>query len=133
VRRSTMLQEDNELLTRIGPSTRMGALLRRYWWPIGASNKVSSKPVPTRVLGENLILFRDGNGKVGLVDRVCPHRSASLEFGRVEKDGMESAVSTMAGSSAPMAAASICRPSPRTVRSRNRSRFARIKSRKGQD
>jgi 5,5'-dehydrodivanillate O-demethylase len=83
-----MLKEDNELLTRIGPNARMGQLLRRYWWPVATSDKAGSKPVPTRALGEDLILFRDGTGKVGLVERSCPHRSASLEFGRVEKDGI---------------------------------------------
>lgn len=83
-----MLAEDNELLTRIGPGTQMGAVLRRYWWPVAYSTNVKDKPVPTRVLGEDLILFRDGNGKLGLVDKACPHRSASLEFGRVEKDGI---------------------------------------------
>ncbi len=83
-----MQQEDNELLTRIGPGTRMGNLLRRYWWPVGFSQKLTDKPVPTRILGEDLVMFRDGTGKVGLLDRACPHRSASLENGRVEQNGL---------------------------------------------
>ena len=83
-----MEAKDNELLTRIGRGTRMGELLRRYWWPVGFSQKVDRKPVPVRILGENLVLFRDGSGKVGLVDRACPHRSASLEYGRVEENGI---------------------------------------------
>ena len=83
-----MLHEDNDLLTRIGPDTRMGTLLRRYWWPVGYSQKVGAKPVPVRILGEDLILFRDGKGHVGLLDRACPHRRASLEFGRVEDKGI---------------------------------------------
>jgi 5,5'-dehydrodivanillate O-demethylase oxygenase subunit len=83
-----MQQEDNELLTRIGPGTRMGALLRRYWWPVGFTQKLADKPVPVRILGEDLVMFRDGAGKVGLLDRACPHRSASLENGRVEEKGI---------------------------------------------
>jgi 5,5'-dehydrodivanillate O-demethylase oxygenase subunit len=83
-----MEQQENELLTRIGPGTRMGNLLRRYWWPVGFSQKVTTIPVPTRILGEDLVLFRDGAGKVGLLDRSCPHRSASLENGRVEQNGL---------------------------------------------
>lgn len=83
-----MQHEDNELLTRIGPGTRMGNLLRRYWWPVGFSQKLADKPVPTRVLGEDLVMFRAGTGKIGLLDRACPHRSASLENGRVEEKGI---------------------------------------------
>ncbi|HEY4134539.1 MAG TPA: Rieske 2Fe-2S domain-containing protein [Alphaproteobacteria bacterium] len=83
-----MKQEDNELLTRIGPGTRMGALLRRYWWPVGFTEKLADKPVPVRVLGEDLVMFRDGAGKVGLLERACPHRGTSLEHGRVEDKGL---------------------------------------------
>src|SRR3990167_491621 len=83
-----MQLDDNELLTRIGPNTRMGALLRRYWWPAGFSDRIGNKPMPVRMLGEDLILFRDGAGRVGLLARACPHRRASLEFGRVEDDGI---------------------------------------------
>ena len=66
----------------------MGALLRRYWWPVGFTQKVADKPVATRILGEDLVMFRDGSGQVGLLDRACPHRSASLENGRVEEKGI---------------------------------------------
>jgi 5,5'-dehydrodivanillate O-demethylase len=66
----------------------MGALLRRYWWPVEFSQSITTKPVPVRLLGEDLILFRDGQGKLGLLDRRCPHRGASLELGRVESDGL---------------------------------------------
>jgi 5,5'-dehydrodivanillate O-demethylase oxygenase subunit len=83
-----MQRSENELLTRIGPGTRMGNLMRRYWWPVGFSESVQDEPVPVRILGEDLILFRDGEGKVGLMDRHCAHRRASLELGRVEKNGI---------------------------------------------
>lgn len=83
-----MLAERNELLTRVGPKTRMGALLRRYWWPVGFTQEVQKIPVPVRLLGEDLILFRDGSGKTALLDRACPHRLASLEHGRVEEAGI---------------------------------------------
>ena len=84
-----MTREENEMLTRIGPGTRMGALLRRYWWPVGFSELVGTKePVPVRIMGEDLILFRMPSGKVGLVDRFCAHRLASLEHGRIEEGGI---------------------------------------------
>ncbi len=83
-----MQAERNELLTRVSPKTRMGALLRRYWWPVGFSEKVDKLPVPVRLLGEDLIMFRDGSGKIGLMDRFCAHRLASLEHGRVESNGI---------------------------------------------
>jgi len=82
-----MNREENELLTRIGPGTRMGNLMRRYWWPVGFSQNVDKIPVPVRILGEDLILFRS-NGKVGLVAQACAHRLASLEYGRVEDQGI---------------------------------------------
>ena len=75
-------------MTRVGPGSRMGRLLRQYWWPVEFSQSVTNKPVPVRLLGEDLILFRDGGGHLGLLDRRCPHRGASLELGRVEQDGI---------------------------------------------
>ena len=61
-------REENELLTRVGPGTPAGEMLRRYWWPVGFSENVMAKGSPTRVrlLGEDLVLFRDGDGKLGL-------------------------------------------------------------------
>jgi 5,5'-dehydrodivanillate O-demethylase len=83
-----MDQARNELLTRVGPGTRMGNLLRYYWWPVGFSQSLDKIPQPVRILGEDLILFRNAQGKVGLMDRFCAHRLASLEHGRVENDGI---------------------------------------------
>ena len=84
-----MNRQENEKLTRVGPGTPAGELFRRYWWPVWFSEQVTDKPVPVRLLGEDLILFRTGGaGEVGLLDRRCSHRGASLELGRVEDDGI---------------------------------------------
>ena len=82
-----MRAEENERLTRIGPGTPCGEMLRRYWWPIACAEEVKSSPVPVRLLGEDLVLFRTGDG-YGLLERYCAHRRASLEFGRVEERGI---------------------------------------------
>src|SRR5215831_8480767 len=84
-------QEDNEILTRVGPGTLTGNLLRRYWTPACLSSELpgsDSDPMRVRLLGENLIAFRDTNGKVGLIQNHCPHRGASLFFGRNEEAGL---------------------------------------------
>jgi phenylpropionate dioxygenase-like ring-hydroxylating dioxygenase large terminal subunit len=84
-------REDNEVLTRIGPDTLMGRLLRRYWMPALLSGELpepDSAPVRIRLLGEDLIAFRDSGGSVGLVGAHCPHRGASLFFGRNEESGI---------------------------------------------
>src|SRR5260221_8264000 len=84
-------KELNELLTRVGPGTPMGNLLRRYWMPALLSSEAAnadSDPVRVRLLGEDLIAFRDSNGHVGLLANNCPHRGASLFFGRNEESGL---------------------------------------------
>src|SRR5690348_28603 len=83
-----MTPDENEFLTRVGPGTPAGEMLRRYWWPVGFSQRIASRPVPVRILSEDLVMFRDGEGQVGLLERHCPHRGASLELGRVEADGI---------------------------------------------
>jgi 5,5'-dehydrodivanillate O-demethylase len=83
-----MSREQNERMTRVGAVTPGGEMLRRYWWPIAFTDEIQTKPFRTRLLGEDLVLFRDGSGKVGLVARACPHRGAGLELGRVEEDGI---------------------------------------------
>jgi phthalate 4,5-dioxygenase len=80
-------QEENEILTRVGPGTLMGNLLRRYWTPALLSSEVTEAggaPVKVRLFGEDLVAFRDTEGQVGLVAQNCPHRGASLYFGRNE-------------------------------------------------
>ncbi len=84
-------QQDNDLLTRTGPGTPMGTLLRRYWIPSLFSDALpepDSPPVRVTLLNEKLVAFRDSEGRVGLVDERCPHRNASLFFGRNEESGL---------------------------------------------
>src|SRR5215468_3073138 len=86
-----LAQHENESLTRVGPGTPMGALMRRYWIPASFSQHIprpDCPPVRVRLLGENLVLFRDTHGRVGLLDERCPHRTASLFYGRNEEDGL---------------------------------------------
>src|SRR5438132_10618978 len=83
--------EDNELLTRVGPGMPMGTLMRQYWLPAMLSSELPEpdcRPVRVLLLGENLIAFRDSNGQVGLLGNHCPHRGASLFFGRNEEAGL---------------------------------------------
>src|SRR5262249_41455154 len=84
-------KELNELMTHVGPGTAMGNLLRRYWMPALLSNEVpsaDSDPVRVRLMGEDLVAFRDTQGRVGLIQNNCPHRGASLFFGRNEEAGI---------------------------------------------
>ena len=81
--------EKNRVLTRVGAGTPMGELLRRYWQPIGAVSEFDAEPIkPIRLMGEDLVLYRDLSGTFGLVDRRCRHRSADLAYGYVEKHGL---------------------------------------------
>ena len=82
---------DNEILCRVGPGTAMGNLLRQYWIPALISDELPAPdgpPMRLRLLGENLIAFRATSGKVGIIANSCPHRGASLFFGRNEEDGL---------------------------------------------
>ena len=83
-------REDNELLTQVGPGTPGGELLRRYWMPVStlADFNQGEPKKRVRVLGENLVLFRDASGNIGLIPERCPHRHASLYNGFLEKDGL---------------------------------------------
>src|SRR3569833_1196917 len=84
-------QAENELLTRVGPGTPMGKLLRRFWTPFALSTELpgpDSDPIRVRLMGENLVAYRDTNGTVGLIQENCPHRGASLFFGRNEECGL---------------------------------------------
>jgi nitrite reductase/ring-hydroxylating ferredoxin subunit len=86
--------EENEALTHVGPGTVMGDLLRQYWVPALLSEEVKAPdcpPVRLRLLGENLIGFRVTSGKVALIQDACPHRAASLFFGRNEEEGIRCA------------------------------------------
>ena len=84
-----MSQEQNDLITRIGPKAACGKLMRMYWQPAALVDELQgSRAVrPVKLLGENLVLFRDEQGRVGLIDRHCAHRGADLAFGRLENGG----------------------------------------------
>jgi len=82
---------DNELLVRTGRGTPMGELFRRFWTPVALASEIGppdSPPVEVRVMGEDLVAFRDSNGTIGLLDAYCPHRRASLFWGRNEDCGL---------------------------------------------
>jgi phenylpropionate dioxygenase-like ring-hydroxylating dioxygenase large terminal subunit len=83
-------KEENDLLTQTGRGTAAGELLRRYWQPIALSEELPSGAAPHRVkvLGEDLVLFRDDKGRVGLLGIHCSHRGTDLSYGRVENGGL---------------------------------------------
>ena len=84
-----LTEEQNQLLTRVGPGTPMGSLLRRYWMPIaGVSEFESSHTKAIRLMGEDLVLYKDLSGNFGLIDRHCPHRRADMSFGMAEENGL---------------------------------------------
>jgi 5,5'-dehydrodivanillate O-demethylase len=81
--------EQNELLTRIGPGTPMGNLMRRYWQPVAALAELERRwTKKVRLLGEDLVLFRDRQGRLGLIEEQCPHRRASFLHGIPTRDGI---------------------------------------------
>lgn len=83
--------QDNETLCRVGPGTPMGNLMRQFWMPALIARELpeaDGAPVRLRLLGENLVAFRDTSGRVGVVDALCPHRRAGMFFGRNENHGL---------------------------------------------
>lgn len=86
--------EENEILTRVGPGTPMGELMRRFWVPFLLADELAQPdgpPLRVTLLGEQLIAFRDSKGRLGLLERYCPHRRADLFFGRNEECGLRCA------------------------------------------
>jgi phthalate 4,5-dioxygenase len=85
-----LTKEQNDAITRTGPGTPGGDLLRRYWQPIALSTELpmGGAPVAIDLLGEELVLFRDQEGRVGLLDRHCCHRGTDLSYGRLEDGGL---------------------------------------------
>jgi phenylpropionate dioxygenase-like ring-hydroxylating dioxygenase large terminal subunit len=86
-----LTRQENELLTRIGPGTPMGQVMRRYWIPALLAEQLPAPdcaPVRVRLLGEDLVAFRDSQGRVGLLEEYCAHRRASLFLGRNEENGL---------------------------------------------
>src|ERR1044071_4178408 len=83
-------REDNDILCRVGPGTPMGNVMRRYWLPLMYSWELEAdgEPLRVRLLGEDLIAYRTTSGEVGLMQNACPHRGASMFFGRNEEEGL---------------------------------------------
>jgi phthalate 4,5-dioxygenase oxygenase subunit len=84
-------REENKILTQIGPGTPMGEVMRRYWMPALLSKELPEPdcpPVRVKLLGEDLVAFRDSQGRIGLLEEYCPHRLASLFLGRNEENGL---------------------------------------------
>ena len=88
--RAMLTAEENDLLTRVGPGTPCGELLRRYWQPAALSEElpIGGPPVATRLMGEDLVLFRDDQCQPGLLGIHCAHRGADLSYGRLEDGGL---------------------------------------------
>ena len=83
--------EENDILTQTDAETPMGEYFRRFWQPVALSEELpepDGAPLRVTVMGENLVAFRDTEGRVGLMDRVCPHRGADMFFGRNEECGL---------------------------------------------
>src|SRR5215831_12086841 len=84
-------KHDNELITRVGPGTPMGELMRRYWLPALLSEELPEPdcpPMRLRLLGEDLVAFRTTSGRPAVLDTYCPHRNANLFWGRNEEEGL---------------------------------------------
>ena len=83
--------QSNETITRVGPGTPMGEMMRRYWMPVMPETELDGpdgEPLRFRLLGEDLVFWRDTSGNVGAFKETCPHRGASLFFGRNAEDGL---------------------------------------------
>src|SRR3954468_1447589 len=82
--------EENELVTRTGPGTPCGRLLRSYWQPaaLGEELPQGGPPIPLRLFGEDLVMFRDETQRIGLLDLHCSHRATDLSYGRTEDGGL---------------------------------------------
>ena len=85
--------DENDRITRVGPERPAGKLLRRYWQPAALVDELTgNRPIkPVRLLGEDLVMFRDEKGRYGLIHRACPHRGTDLAFGRLENGGLRCA------------------------------------------
>ncbi len=87
----TMTQEEVDLLCRVEGDAPMGQIMRRHWMPACLVEEVAEpdgKPLKVRLLGEDLVVFRDSDGRLGIIDEFCPHRRASLAYGRNEECGL---------------------------------------------
>src|SRR6185295_7865585 len=79
---------EDSTLTHVTPGSPMGEVLRRYWQPIALAEDLTDLPRRLKIMGEDLVAFRDKSGKAGVLHLHCAHRGTSLEYGRVEQDGI---------------------------------------------
>ena len=79
-----LTRERNERLTRVGAGTPMGELMRRYWHPVAAAAEMGRFPIRRRLLGEDLVVYRDKDGTYGALNPVCPHRGATLDLALID-------------------------------------------------
>ena len=84
----SQVPKEDEELTHVGPGTPAGEYLRRFWQPVCYADELGDTPVGLKILGEELVAFRDFSGRIGLVEAHCPHRGTSLEFGLVSERGI---------------------------------------------
>ena len=82
------IPEPDYEMTSVERGSSMGELLRRYWQPVCTSDEIADLPKRVRIMCEDLVVFRDGAGTVGCLELHCPHRGTSLEYARVEEDGL---------------------------------------------
>jgi len=84
-----LTSQENDALTQVGKGTPMGELMRRYWHPIAATAELDDRPTKAvRLMGEDLVLYKDRSGTFGLIDRLCPHRRVDLSYGIPEENGL---------------------------------------------
>ena len=83
--RQSKLPKSDETISQTDPGTSCGEYLRRYWHPVALTSEVSTTPLQIRILGEDLVIFKTTENKIGLVHKNCPHRRASLVYGKCEK------------------------------------------------
>ena len=124
-------QHPDDALTQVGPGTPMGELMRRYWQPVLASRNVTSRPREVRILGEDLIVFRDGEGRPGLLYPRCMHRGTSLLWGHVEADGIRCCYHGWKFAVDGQCLEQPCEPNPRACRPEHRQPWYPVQDRYG--
>jgi nitrite reductase/ring-hydroxylating ferredoxin subunit len=80
--------KEDDFFTRVGPDTPAGEYLRRFWQPVAYCHQLTDLPLRVRIMGEDLVVFRDKGGKIGLLELHCNHRGTSLEYGKIEHHGI---------------------------------------------
>ena len=124
-------QHPNALLTEVGPGKPMGELMRRYWQPVLASRNVTTRPREVRILGEDLIVFRDGEGRPGLLYPRCMHRGTSLFWGHVEADGIRCCYHGWKFDVEGNCIEQPCEPNPHACRPEHRQPWYQVRERYG--